>query len=146
MERSQGLAFASTLTILCGLSLSLCLGQTPANSTQADPNISGTGVAGQIPVWKSSTALGNSVLTQSAGNVGVGTKTPAAKLEVNGDAQVDGNFSLPTWTFKTISQALATLKYRWFPGSESNSQARWESLGLASFHQRKTCVSSSSFI
>jgi len=70
------------------------MGQESSGSGQAAPAVSGTGNAGKIAVWKNSTTLGNSVLSQSGGNVGIGTTTPAAKLEVNGNAQVDGNFSL----------------------------------------------------
>jgi hypothetical protein len=45
-----------------------------------------------IPKFTSTAgALGNSAIYQKGGNVGVGTKTPAATLEVNGNAQVDGN-------------------------------------------------------
>ncbi len=57
------------------------------------PAVSGTGSAGHIAVWKNSSTLASSVLSQSGGNVGIGTTTPAATLEVNGNAQVDGNFS-----------------------------------------------------
>ena len=63
-------------------------------SSQATPDLSGTGNAGRIAVWKNSTTLGSSVISQSSGSVGIGTATPAATLEVNGNAQIDGDFSL----------------------------------------------------
>jgi len=88
MKRSRGLAFTAALM---AFSVQLCIGQGTSAGGQAAPS---AGVAGRIPVWKTSTTLGNSQIAQSGGNVGVGTATPAAKLEVNGDAQVDGNFSL----------------------------------------------------
>jgi hypothetical protein len=77
-----------------GLPVPLCLGQQTADSGQATPAVSGSGNTGRIAVWKNSTTLGSSVLSQSGGNVGIGTSAPAAKLEVNGNAQVDGNLSL----------------------------------------------------
>lgn len=71
-----------------------CVAQDATQSADAAPAVSGTGNAGRIAVWKNSTTLASSVMNQASGNIGVGTTTPAAKLEVNGDAQVDGNFSL----------------------------------------------------
>ena len=51
----------------------------PAVKTDA---LTGSGTADYIAVWKTATKLGNSALYQTAaGNVGVGTTTPAATLE-----------------------------------------------------------------
>ncbi|HTQ57142.1 MAG TPA: tail fiber domain-containing protein [Bryobacteraceae bacterium] len=69
------------------------LAQEPQMS-QATPDLSGTGHAKYLPIWTNSTTLGNSVIYATGGNVGIGTTTPAAKLEVNGEAQVDGNLNL----------------------------------------------------
>lgn len=44
--------------------------------------IGGTGVTNFIPLWTSSTTLGNSALFQSAGNIGLGTTAPQARLDV----------------------------------------------------------------
>jgi hypothetical protein len=44
----------------------------------------GTGTANTIPLWDGPVALGDSVLTQKAGNIGVSSATPGAKLDVNG--------------------------------------------------------------
>jgi trimeric autotransporter adhesin len=63
-------------------------------NNQATPDLTGTGKAHYVPLWKSSTALTDSVIYATGGEVGIGTTTPSATLEVNGDAQVDGNFSL----------------------------------------------------
>jgi hypothetical protein len=43
----------------------------------------GSGTAGRIPKWTTSTALGNSVITESSGKIGVNV-SPAAKLHVYG--------------------------------------------------------------
>jgi hypothetical protein len=75
-------------------------GITLAQGTAAAPSLSfagdaGTGIyssgAGTVNIATGGT---NSVTVASNGNVGIGTATPAAKLEVNGNVQVDGNFSL----------------------------------------------------
>jgi hypothetical protein len=44
--------------------------------------ISGSGTTGILPLWSGPTALSNSVITQSAGNIGVGTTNPSARLEI----------------------------------------------------------------
>jgi hypothetical protein len=62
-----------------------------ASSTQAQvagsavqPAISGSGTKDYIPLWTSSSKLGNSKLYQTGGDVGVGTTAPAWALDVNG--------------------------------------------------------------
>jgi len=44
--------------------------------------ITGTGTAGTVPLWTGSTALGNSEILQSSGNVGIGRVSPNTKLVV----------------------------------------------------------------
>ena len=55
-------------------------------------SVAGTGTTNFIPRWTSSTALGNSLLFQTAvGSVGLGTTTPTQKLEVDsGNVLVKG--------------------------------------------------------
>ncbi len=50
--------------------------------------------AGYVPMATSGTAITNSNIYQSGSNVGVGTTTPAALLEVNGTLQVDATSTL----------------------------------------------------
>jgi hypothetical protein len=50
----------------------------------ADPQLSGSGTTNYIPIWTSSTALGNSKIYQTGGNLGIGKTTPAWALDVNG--------------------------------------------------------------
>jgi hypothetical protein len=58
------------------------------------PPVTGTGTKNYIPLWTTTTKLGNSKLYQTAaGNVGLGTITPAATLEVNGTAQFDNTIT-----------------------------------------------------
>jgi len=66
--------------------------------------ISGTGTTNFIPKWTGASALGNSTLFQStAGNVGLGTTTPAGKLDVKGTSFLRGAVTL----FPTTTTALA---------------------------------------
>ncbi|MGA9527178.1 MAG: tail fiber domain-containing protein [Terriglobales bacterium] len=60
------------------------------------PAFTGTGTTNYIPLWLSKTKLGSSVLFQNAttGNVGVGTITPAATLDVNGAVNAAISYNL----------------------------------------------------
>jgi len=59
-------------------SLGVLTGQT------VKPPLSGSGTTDYIPIWTSSTALGNSTIYQTGAKVGIGTTTPAYTLDVNG--------------------------------------------------------------
>ncbi len=45
--------------------------------------VTGSGTKNTIPVWTGTATLGNSAIVQAAGDVGIGTKKPGAKLEVD---------------------------------------------------------------
>jgi trimeric autotransporter adhesin len=63
--------------------------------SDAAPAVTGTGTEDYVPLWLSSTELGSSKLFQStAGKVGIGTKTPAATLDVNGTVNAATSFNL----------------------------------------------------
>lgn len=64
----------------------------PANSTSsASAGISGSGTTNFLPIWKTSTSLGNSTVFETGGKVGIGTTSPAVTLDINGSAVVRGN-------------------------------------------------------
>ena len=69
-------------------------------SAVAQQALSGTGTTNFIPKWTSGTAIGNSIIFQSgAGNVGIGSITPGAKLDVKGTSFLRGAVTLfPTTT------------------------------------------------
>jgi hypothetical protein len=54
--------------------------------------ISGSGTANYIAKFTGPDAIGNSVIYESAGSVGIGTDSPSAKLEVNGDLKITGAY------------------------------------------------------
>jgi hypothetical protein len=63
-------------------------------------NISGTGTTGRLAKWLDATgSLGDSIVSESAGKVGIGTATPTQKLEVSGNTR----FTAPagSWTLGT---------------------------------------------
>lgn len=71
-----------------------CFGQNSTATNQSAPTVTGSGTVNYIPVWKAKTAVKDSVIYESGADIGIGTTTPAATLEVNGNAQVDGNLTL----------------------------------------------------
>ncbi len=61
------------------------------------PALSGSGTLDFVPLWTpNGTTLGNSILFQSSSSdIGVGTQSPGAKLDVAGSAKVRGPLLLP---------------------------------------------------
>lgn len=51
--------------------------------------ISGSGSVNYVPMFSGSTAIGNSVIYQLNGNIGIGTTNPDKKFVVAGDAQIN---------------------------------------------------------
>lgn len=72
---------------------------TPSSVTanSAQPNVtdatpSGSGTTDYIPLWISGSSLGNSILFQSSGKIGVGTTSPLSTLDIYGGEILRGGF------------------------------------------------------
>ena len=67
--------------------------------------ITGSGTKGHIPKFTGATTIGNSAIFQNnTGNVGVGTTTPAANLDVNGTSDIRNTLTLfPNGSAPTLS-------------------------------------------
>jgi hypothetical protein len=57
-------------------------------------SISGSGDSGTIALFTGSTSIGNSVITQSSGNVGIGTTSPFSRLHVTDSNTLTGTISI----------------------------------------------------
>jgi trimeric autotransporter adhesin len=114
---------APSTTVMPGGVINDLAGISPASTNGAPQQFgsgsqdatTGTGTANYLPLWTSSSNLGNSILYQANGRIGVGTTSPQLTLDVNGDSIFRGSFQLPP-------QATAT------PGSGQPSHSfQWES-------------------
>ena len=67
--------------------------------------ITGSGTTGYVPLWLSASQLGSSNIFQStAGNLGIGTTSPAANLDVNGASDIRNTLTLfPNGSAPTLS-------------------------------------------
>ena len=52
--------------------------------------LTGGGTVNYLPKWTGTTALGTSVLYENAGNIGIGTTSPAQKLDIYGSLALSG--------------------------------------------------------
>ena len=82
-------------------------GATVASSSPAANGaaaLSGGGIQYYVPLWLSSSKLGNSKLFQTGGKVGLGTTTPATLLDVNGLVDIRNTLTLfPNGTLPALS-------------------------------------------
>jgi hypothetical protein len=62
--------------------------------SQVVQNPSGRGTTDYVPLWLSTTKLGNSNIFQSSTGIGIGTTSPASALDVNGTVNAAGGYSL----------------------------------------------------
>ena len=60
----------------------VAIGTNPDGAQKLPPTVHGNGVVNFIPVWTDKNIIGESVLSQSGSNVGVGTSAPGTNLDV----------------------------------------------------------------
>jgi len=75
---------------LASLAVAMILGWGVAAQAQA---VHGTGTTNDIPVWTSTTTIGNSLMKQSGGNVNVSGGLVATTLNSNGDLTLGGSIN-----------------------------------------------------
>lgn len=77
-----------TLTCISAMTLFAALAIPTRLSAQT---VSGSGTTNFIPKWTGSTSLGNSIIFQTGGKVGIANTSPAATLDVRGPNKASGN-------------------------------------------------------
>ena len=100
MKKVQVVMYSALLWLFCSAcsqaQQSLASGRNNDSHTgvQAVSGVSGTGAKDYVPLWSSATTQGNSNIFQSsAGEIGIGTASPTAALDVNGAVNA-GSFNL----------------------------------------------------
>src|SRR5579863_9982552 len=136
MKQVRGVTLSMLTVLLCSL-----LSQTQQSAATAPPpsTVTGSGTTNYIPIWTSSTALGNSKLYQTGGKVGVGTTTPAYALDVNGYINTDAVYSIggsivlaEPGGASYANTALGYLAMRENSTGAQNTASGYEALGLNS--------------
>lgn len=111
--------------------LAAAVGSSKSSSKSAPPanaDVTGTGTVGYIPMWNSTSDIIDSAIFQKSSNIGIGTVTPAAALDVDGKADLrdtltlfpkgtDNNLAVSGTTFKISSTGVVTfVAGQTFPG------------------------------
>jgi hypothetical protein len=69
-----------------------------------NPDVTGKGTAGYIPVWDTTSDIIDSVMFEKSSDIGIGTIAPAATLDVNGKGDVRDTLTLfPKTTDNTLA-------------------------------------------
>jgi trimeric autotransporter adhesin len=68
------------------------LAQTGASQANAD--VTGKGTIGYVPMWDSTSDIVDSLIFQKSSDIGIGTKTPAATLDVSGKSDIRDTLTL----------------------------------------------------
>lgn len=70
----------------------------------SNPNVTGKGVLDHIPMWDTASDIVDSVIFQKSTDIGIGTVTPAATLDVNGKGDIRDTLTLfPKGTDSTLA-------------------------------------------
>ncbi|HWN99084.1 MAG TPA: hypothetical protein VNS63_07405 [Blastocatellia bacterium] len=75
-----------------------------------DPQVFGTGTVGQLPKWTlikgANSFLGDSIISEQQGNIGISTTSPSSKLTVQGMIETTlGGYKFPDGTVQTSAAA-----------------------------------------
>ena len=66
--------------------------------------VKGSGTAGMIPKWLDATSIGDSIVSEADGNIGIGTTSPGSKLSVAGMIETTmGGYKFPDGTVQSTA-------------------------------------------
>ena len=100
---------------------------TAAGTNVPQASVTGSGTTNHVPLWTSSSTIGDSVLFQlgsgATAKVGIGTTTPGATLDVKGGANIGGTLLLPAVGTATASSGKKSQAHDMVASSFSSSAA-----------------------
>jgi hypothetical protein len=80
-----------SVTLVAGSNITITPSGNNLTINSTAGGLGGSGTANYLPLFAGTTTLGNSVISQTSGNLGIGTTTPTVKLELAGsDAKIYG--------------------------------------------------------
>jgi hypothetical protein len=94
---------------------------TPAFQPELTP--SGSGTTNVVPLWTSSSTLGNSVMTQSGAKIGINFAAPTATLEVGGGMTVHGTLFFPPGVPATPAHSSQSQSFQFSASAWNSSTA-----------------------
>jgi len=84
-----------------------------AQSNVIETNPTGSGTTDYVPLWTSGSNLGNSLLFQTGGKMGLGITSPAATLDINGGEILRGGFYEYPQGTATASTGQPSHSFQW---------------------------------
>jgi hypothetical protein len=81
------------------------------SGSKANADVTGKGTIGYVPMWDTTSDLVDSLIFQKSSDIGIGTKTPAATLDVSGKSDIRDTLTLfPKGTDSTLAISGTTFK------------------------------------
>lgn len=81
--------------------------------TETDPEV-GANTSGYLPKWDGTALVTGAIYQDASGNIGIGTATPAVKLQLNGSATID---NLTARSILTLASTSGATPYLTFGGT-----------------------------